>query len=624
MSRLDRLIAARETELPNPLQEAVASTEATLDGATPRLNAEAMLQTRHETSGETIDITHQPVIDRYKLIEEIGQGGMGTVYLAEQSEPVRRRVAVKVINPGMNSREILVRFEAERQALAMMDHPNIASVLDGGTTESGLPYFVMELVRGVPITEHCRRSGMNLRDRLNLFIDLCYAVHHAHQRGIIHRDLKPSNVLVAEHDEIPVVKVIDFGVAKALSGELTDRTLLTQASQLVGTPIYMSPEQAIRNESAVDTRCDVYSLGVVLYELLTGSTPIERSMLSQLGFDQFCLLVTQKDPPRPSQRIKSKTSATSGSENSRSRAKLHASFAPKLLKGELDWIVMKAIDRDRDQRYTSAAEFADDVKRYIRGEPVIACPPSLSYRLRKTVSQNRVAVSILAVIVAALATVAVTSRWQISAVEQARRETEIREQRAIDLLHALKLQGALTAFRNDNLVLLDQLTSDLRSDPLLLSGHSRPTNLIDLLSEVARRPTRRSFSNFSPVHDLAATPDQEHIVSVDEKGDVKLWSIGSSTNSGILIGSHDEPAHAVAISPDGQLAVSGSTSGQIRYWDLVERRLLKTLKPAESGIETLRWSPDGQTVAAGSRYKRSLGRRPKRHGAFSNHERPSP
>ena len=599
-SRLDRLIAAKEQGQPNLLQRAVAWSEGLLPDDTGLTSCLPTPPTRTDTAASTIDISHRPVVGRYKLIEVVAHGGMGTVYAAQQLEPVRRKVAVKVINPGMNSREILARFDAERQALAMMDHPNIASVLDGGTTDSGLPYFAMELVPGIPITDYCLEHDLSLGERLSLFVDLCRAVHHAHQRGIIHRDLKPSNILVAEDDHKPVVKVIDFGVAKALHGDLTDRTLLTLAWQLVGTPIYMSPEQAVWTEADIDTRSDVYSLGVVLYEMLTGTTPIQRSTLSRVGFEKFGRMLAQEDPPRPSERIRVST-APSGTQSPANR-KIPTSFTSKQLRRELDWIVMKAIARDREHRYPSASELADDVNRYVDGESVVACPPSLTYRLQKTVSQNRVAISILAVIMVALTAVAITSRWQISAVESARRETERREQRAIDLLHAFKLQGALTAFRDEKLVQLHERATELRSDPLLLAGHARPTDLINLLSEAARRPARASFSNPAPVHDIAATPDQTRFVSVDERGDVRLWAIDLADHGEVLLGSHGEPAHAVAVSPDGQMAVTGSTRGELRYWNLADRSLVRTLRPVKTGIETLRWSPDGQTIAAGARY----------------------
>ncbi|MEZ6039692.1 MAG: serine/threonine-protein kinase [Planctomycetaceae bacterium] len=327
-------------------------------------------------------------IGPYKLLEQIGQGGFGTVYMAEQTSPVKRKVALKVLKPGMDSNEVIARFEAERQALAMMDHPNIARVLDGGTTEQGRPYFVMELVRGVPVTDYCDEVRATTEERLALFVDICRAVQHAHQKGIIHRDLKPSNVLVTMHDDKPVPKVIDFGIAKALSQQLTDRTLFTGYQQMLGTPAYMSPEQAQMSGIDIDTRSDVYSLGVLLYELLTGTTPFEKSSLAKISIDDLRKMIREQDPPRPSARI------TTMEANLRStmadRRRIDHRRVSEQLRGELDWIVMKALEKDRNRRYESASAFAADVQRFLNKEQVQACPPTLWYRLKKFSRKNRV------------------------------------------------------------------------------------------------------------------------------------------------------------------------------------------------------------------------------------------
>jgi serine/threonine protein kinase/predicted Zn-dependent protease len=327
------------------------------------------------------------VVGPYKLVEEIGEGGMGTVYLAQQTEPVRRLVAIKLVKAGMDSRQVLARFEAERQALALMDHPNIAKVLDAGAAPDGRPYFVMELVKGTPITQHCDEHRLGVRDRLALFADVCRAVQHAHQKGIIHRDIKPSNVLVAPYDGKSVVKVIDFGIAKATGQPLTERTLVTGIGAVVGTPEYMSPEQAELNNADIDTRSDIYSLGVVLYELLTGTTPLTRKRLKDVALLEVLRVIREEEPPKPSTRLSTmeelpSIAAARGVEPAR---------LSRLVRGELDWIVMKALEKDRNRRYESANGFAVDVQRYLNDEPVQACTPSAWYRLRKFARRHRAA-----------------------------------------------------------------------------------------------------------------------------------------------------------------------------------------------------------------------------------------
>jgi tetratricopeptide (TPR) repeat protein/serine/threonine protein kinase len=319
------------------------------------------------------------VIGPYKLLQQLGEGGMGTVFLAEQTQPVQRKVALKIIKPGMDSRQVIARFEAERQALALMDHPNIARVLDAGTTATGRPYFVMELVKGVPITKYCDEQRLSPKRRLELFVSVCQAVQHAHQKGIIHRDLKPSNVLIAVYDGKPVPKVIDFGVAKATGPKLTDRTLFTEVGQVVGTLEYMSPEQAELNQFDIDTRSDIYSLGVLLYELLTGSTPLERKRLKAAAILEVLRLIREEEPPRPSTRLSTTDEMPSVAAN----RGLEPKKLSGVVRGELDWIVMKALEKDRNRRYETANGFAMDVHRYLADEPVLACPPSLGYRFRK-------------------------------------------------------------------------------------------------------------------------------------------------------------------------------------------------------------------------------------------------
>ena len=370
-------------------------------------------------------------IGRYKLLERIGEGGFGVVYMAEQHDPVRRKVALKLVKPGMDSRQVLARFEAERQALAIMDHPNIARVFDGGMTEAGRPYFVMELVKGEPITSYCDNSQLPPRQRLELFAQVCHAVQHAHQKGIIHRDIKPSNVLVMVHDATPVVKVIDFGVAKALGQELTEKTLFTGFAQLLGTPLYMSPEQAGQSSLDVDTRSDIYSLGVLLYELLTGTTPFDKERFRKAAQDEIRRIIREEEPPRPSTRLsESKEKLPSIS------AQRHTEPArlAKLVRGELDWIVMKALEKDRNRRYETASGLAKDVERYLNDEPVSACPPSAAYRLKKLARRNKGPMLAASLVVLALLAGIVGTAWQaVRAGKRAQGERQAKERAEANL-----------------------------------------------------------------------------------------------------------------------------------------------------------------------------------------------
>ncbi len=327
------------------------------------------------------------MIGRYKLLEEIGEGGFGVVFMAEQREPVRRKVALKIIKPGMDTRQVIGRFEAERQALAMMDHPNIAHVFDGGATESGRPYFVMELVRGMRITKYCDEAKLTTDERLRLVISVCDAVQHAHQKGIIHRDIKPRNVLVTLHGETPVPKIIDFGVAKATQGQLTEKTVFTGFGQMIGTPAYMSPEQVALSGLDVDTRSDIYSLGVLLYELLSGVPPFDKDRFREASYDEIRDVIREEEPPRPSSRFS--TLAAEATSTITANRKTDTSRLRHSLRGELDWIVMKALEKDRTRRYESANELAKDVQRYLDGEAVEACPPSAWYRLRKYAKRRK-------------------------------------------------------------------------------------------------------------------------------------------------------------------------------------------------------------------------------------------
>ena len=454
---VERLLKAHEQA--GPFLDAPAST-GTFPPGKEEPTSTADYAGRDETVGAILG-------HKYKLVELIGEGGMGSVFMAQQSEPVKRAVAVKVIKAGMDSKAVLARFEAERQALAMMDHPNIARVLDAGTTDSGRPYFVMELVKGVPITQFCDERKLTPRQRLELFVPVCQAIQHAHQKGIIHRDIKPSNVLVALYDDRAVPKVIDFGVAKATGPTLTDKTLMTGFGAVVGTPEYMSPEQASLNNLDIDTRSDVYSLGVLLYELLTGSTPVDRKSLGKAALVEVLRIVREVEAPRPSAKLSTidtlpSIAANRGTEPSK---------LSKLMKGELDWVVLKALEKDRSRRYDTANALSRDIQRYLADELVEARPPSTGYRMRKFVRRHKGQVIAACLVLFALLGGIAGTTWGLIRAERARENEEAERQKAQEerdeksAALAAEIKARATARQA-----LDAITSRIMGDYLARQG----------------------------------------------------------------------------------------------------------------------------------------------------------
>ena len=561
-----------------------------------------------------VPITEKPGdhIGRYKLLQQIGEGGCGVVYMAEQTEPVRRRVALKVIKLGMDTKQVIARFEAERQALALMDHPNIAKVLDAGATETGRPYFVMELVRGIKITEFCDEKSVPTADRLKLFTQVCQAIQHAHQKGVIHRDIKPSNILVTVNDGVPVPKIIDFGIAKATAGPLTDKTFFTAFEQFIGTPAYMSPEQAEMTSLDIDTRTDIYSLGVLLYELLTGRPPFDPSELLQSGLDEMRRTIREKEPDRPSTRL-----STMAEGELTTVAKHRHTEAPRLIhlvRGDLDWIVMKCLEKDRTRRYETANGLASDIQRHLNNEPVVARPPSALYRIEKLVRRKRLAFTAAALLALALVLGIVASTWQAIRATRFRQQAQGEAQRAEaealanrQNLYAADMNLANQALENYNLLRARQLLEKHRPPGGKSSNSPLRSDLRGwewrYLAGQCRSDEVATLARFgSCVFTVSISRDGHWLAAACSDGTVGLWDLRTRRQlpsfetyrgpASFFVG--EDRNHAAAFSPDCRTLAAGGINKDIFLWDVVEHRTVAILTGHQGTVDHLAFSPDGR------------------------------
>jgi len=643
-AEVERLLAGEEQTLAATANES-SEQAPTSNAPRPVLGDVAPLT---EEAGSTIG--------RYRLLEKIGEGGFGAVWAAEQKEPVKRRVALKIIKLGMDTKQVVARFEAERQALALMDHPNIAKVLDAGATDKGRPYFVMELVKGIQITRYCEQERLTIPDRLVLFIKVCQAIQHAHQKGIIHRDIKPSNVLVTLHDGVPVPKVIDFGIAKATQQELTEKTLYTKLQHFVGTPVYMSPEQAEMSGLGIDTRSDIYSLGVVLYELLTGKTPFDAKELLASGLEEVRKIIREREPQRPSTKV-----AALRGEELTTTAQRRGFDAPKLihvLKGDLDWIAVKCLEKDRTRRYSSSAELAMDVERHLTCQPVIARPPTATYRLQKAWQRNKIGYAAgLGIAVALLAGIGV-SLWQARVATNARgvaRTERDNAKAALRLVEEAKLRAdeearlarrssyvsdlnlAAKAWEDGNLSRARELLAKHRPDPgqsdlrgfewrllwtlahedktkfrfntgtntvtcvavssqgryLAWGGADGPIRIVDLQSGRVRTGLR---GHMDLITSLAFSGDGQSLASGSDRGTVEIWNVDSWTFRASFAG-HTNRVNRLAFHPKDAVLQSTGADDTIRIWDLKPLGESKVFKSPQAG-QKLCVSPDGRILAA--------------------------
>jgi len=512
-------------------------------------------------------------IGRYKLLQKIGEGGMGTVWMAEQEEPIRRRVALKIIKLGMDTKEVIGRFEAERQALALMDHPNIARVLDAGATENGRPYFVMELVKGIPITRYCDENKLGTEERLKLFTDVCHAIQHAHQKGIIHRDLKPSNILVTHNDGVPMPKVIDFGIAKATGGQtLTDKTVFTAFEQFLGTPAYMSPEQAEMNALDVDTRSDIYALGVLLYELLTGKTPFEAKELLAKGLDEIRRIIREEEPPRPSTRI-----STLDAAEQTILAGQRQCEPPQLrgrIRGDLDWIVMKCLEKDRSRRYDTIGGLAIDIGRHLAGKPVTAGAPGMAYRAGKFIRRHRYGIATAsAIVLLLLVGVVVSTSLAVRAIKaeaQTKRQLQLTEQ---------EKERAQAAERQANAAKQEALKQQAAAD--------YQSYLADITSAQAM------------LHSGETSQAKQFLSACPERFRNWEWQyLRANCDQSVQVFTGPAKVRSAAYRPDGSQVVTGCADGSLKILDAMTGKTVLELRGHQSSVGSVAYSPDGKYLAS--------------------------
>jgi serine/threonine protein kinase/WD40 repeat protein len=620
-----------DNELRHRLEELIATAEddsSFLSALTADIPVHTMPQTVEPTRGPAPLLEQAgKLIGRYKLLEKIGEGGFGAVYVAEQKSPIKRHVALKILKLGMDTRAVVARFEAERQALAMMDHPNIAKVFDAGATDTGRPYFAMELVRGIPITAYCDQNNFSPSQRLKLFINICHAIQHAHQKGIIHRDIKPSNILVTLHDGVPVPKVIDFGIAKATQGELTDKTIYTQFQQFMGTPAYMSPEQAEMSGLDIDTRSDIYSLGVLLYELLTGTTPFDARELAKAGMDEVRRRIRETDPARPSNRLRTMPDDTS--TTAAKRRGMDARQLISLLRGDLDWIVMRCLEKDRTRRYESASGLAVDIRRHLDNEPVSARPPGRVYRFQKSFQRNRLAyIAATAVAVALLLGIIATTLQSVRASAAQARETiqrnkaEANEQKALaaqaaeaklrrqaqaseltarQRAYASEMNAAMQAFHGNDFARARDLLNRQRPQPgqkdlrgwewRYLWGQTRGEALFTLCKQS------------SEINSLAPSADGNFLaVGIRHKGGITVWNLRTRHEIAHLV--PNDTCTYCAFSPAESLLAFASYNAEqnkaiLHLWNAATQQMIVKI-PLAAQCLGLAFAQNGQTLVTTS------------------------